>query len=250
MRTNIIAILAAATLVACGSPLKTEGPKKVDDLVGAIEQVYVESELCREKSAVAMDRLQVIAAAEFKEGDAALAYAEFVQALSESQNQAEVMKATIGPMKLAAEPIFATWEADMKQFSSESMRERSLERLEKTRARFDAIVQNAEATQEKYDVLNKGMQDHALFLHNDLNAGALSVIQEDVRDLVMLAAEIDEGYELTMQSARTYIDTTSLPLSASAQRYEERVEAARDRDTAGGVEKPKVRRVSARGSAR
>lgn len=249
MRKNIFAIMATAALIGCGSTLKTEGPKKVDDLVGSIEQVYVESELCREKATVAMDKLQVIAAAEFKEGDAAAAYAEFVQALDESMKQAEVMMATIDPMKAAADPIFDTWEADMKQYSSESMRERSTERLEKTRERFDSIVRNAEATQEKYEVLNKGMQDHALFLHNDLNADALTVIQEDVRDLVLLVAEIDEGYELTMKSARSYIDTTALPLSSAAQRYEDRVEASRERDEEDGKE-PKVRRVSARGSAR
>jgi hypothetical protein len=137
----------------------------------------------------------------------------------------------------------------MKQYSSESMRERSRERLEKTRANFDSIVRHAEATQEKYEVLNKGMQDHALFLANDLNADALSVIQEDVRDLVLLVAEIDEGYELTMKSARGYIDTNALPLSAAAQRYEERVEASRDRDTTESKE-PAVRRVSTRESAR
>ena len=60
MRTNMIALLATLAVVGCGTTLKTEGPKKVDNLVGTIEQVYVESELCREKSAVAMDRLQVI----------------------------------------------------------------------------------------------------------------------------------------------------------------------------------------------
>jgi len=249
MRKNIIATLAALAAAACGTTLKTEGPKKVDNLVGTIEQVYVESELCREKSAIAMDKLQVIAAAEFKQGDAALAYAEFVQALDVSQKQAEAMRAAIEPMKAAAKPIFDNWEADMKQYSSESMRERSRERLEKTRASFDTIVQRAEATQEKFEVLNKGMQDHALFLANDLNADALAVIQEDVRDLVLLVAEIDEGYELTMKSARSYIDTNALPLSAAAQRYEERVEASRDRDTTETKE-PQVRRVSARGSAR
>ena len=55
MRKNIFAIMATAALIGCGSTLKTEGPKKVDDLVGSIEQVYVESELCREKATVAMD---------------------------------------------------------------------------------------------------------------------------------------------------------------------------------------------------
>ena len=133
MRKYLIAILATAALVGCGSPLKTEGPKKVDDLVGSIEQVYVEAELCRDKSSVAMDKLQRIAAAEFKEGDAALAYAEFVQALDESMKQAEVMKAAIEPMKNAADPIFSGWEADMKEYSSESMRERSRARMERTR---------------------------------------------------------------------------------------------------------------------
>lgn len=97
MQENVIATLAALAAVGFASTLKTKGPKKVDDLVGAIEQVYVESEICREDSTIAMDKLRVIAAAEIKQGDAALAYAEFVQALDASQKQAEVMRATTAP---------------------------------------------------------------------------------------------------------------------------------------------------------
>jgi hypothetical protein len=247
MKRHILVPLACAALVSCGAPLKTEGPQKVDNLVGALEQVYVEAELSREKLTAAMDRLQVIAAAEFDEGDAAAAYAEFVAALAESQQQAKLMKASIGPMKESAAPIFATWEGDVSDIENETLRERSEERLERTREKFEAIVSNVESTQEKFDALNEGMQDHALFLHNDLNGDSLALIQGEVKKLVELAAEVDEGYETAMTSSRAYIDTTALPLSSATARYEARVEAARERNEAS---KPRVRRVSARGSAR
>ncbi|MEM8882748.1 MAG: DUF2959 family protein [Planctomycetota bacterium] len=250
MRKIALFALSAAFLTGCGAVLKTEGPKKVDGLVANIEQVYVEAELCREKSAEAMDLLQVLAAQEFEDGDATKAYAEFVEALAASEKQAEMMRATIEPMKAAAKPVFKQWEDDLKAFSSENMREMSTERLSTTTERFDSIVQWAEKTQEKFDALNMGMKDHALFLHNDLNIAALDLIQDDVRDLVQLVSEIDEGYEETMTAARTYIDATALPLSAAAQRFEERVEASREAEEEKAEEKPEVRRVSARGRER
>ena len=188
------------------------GPASVDELVSWVERVYVDCELSQEKSRVAVERLQEIVSSEFA-GDAVSAYAAFVEAVERAEKQALKLRESVEPMKAAAGPVFEHWYADLQNFRNAEMRQRSRARFEATRARYEAIVSAVDPAQTEFDELNVGLRDHALFLGNDFNPASVSALTEDARGLAHLSADLDTKFESCLLAARTYIESTALPVS-------------------------------------
>ncbi|MDH3590657.1 MAG: DUF2959 domain-containing protein [Planctomycetota bacterium] len=189
-----------------------DGPAQVNSLVGSIERVYVDAELSRERVKIALQALQAIADADFNE-DAVTSYTLFVTAIEESEKQADRLRDAVEPMKKSAGPVFAQWEDDLGQFTSESMKQRSQARLDATRARYDAIVAAVDPAQEQYDAFNQALRDHALFLANDFNPSALKEIRAGVVELTDQATGMDAGFDTTMLASRSYVQSAALPMS-------------------------------------
>lgn len=192
----------------------TEGPGQVDDLVGWVERVYVESELARERAAAAVSRLESIVSSDFQ-GDPVTAYTEFVESLQRAEAQAKRLAEQVEPMRNSAAPVFEQWEAALAQFQNENMKSRSAARLDRTRQRYQRILAAIEPAQSEYAKLNAGLRDHALFLGNDFNPDAVADIRDDAMSLVALARELDAKFEECLTATQAYVETAALPALAA-----------------------------------
>lgn len=215
-----VAATGCSTIEGFFASSSNRGPAKVNDLVGAIEQVYVDSEVSKESVRGAVDRLQVLASADFK-GDAVGAFAEFVESIELSEAQAEKLRDSMDDMKAAAEPVFEKWQRDLKEIASVELRQRSRNRMLATRDRYDAVVAAVEPALEKYDSINVDLRDHEKFLSHDLNPAALSAIQADVAVLVESVTDLDARLDASLIAARAYVDAASLPVTAVSASEEE-----------------------------
>lgn len=211
-----IALLASplALLPSCASTNITKGPAQVDDLVGWIERVYVETELARERMRNAVNKLEALVGTSY-EGDAVTAYTDFVEALRQSETQAKRLAEQVAPMKEAAVPVFERWEASLEGFQSERMRARSTDRLTSTKERYDAILAAVDPAGAKLTQVNASLRDHALFLGNDFNQTALGDVREDAREVIVLAGKLDEDFETSLRTSRAYVEAAALPMSAA-----------------------------------
>lgn len=194
------------------------GPDQVNELVGAIEQVYVDSELGKEKVHAAVASLQAIVSADFQ-GDALTAYAQLEGVVEESEKQAETLRDSVENMKDTADPLFEQWAEDLKTIANVKMRQRSRNRMMATRERYDAIVAAVEPTLAAYDAVNLNLRDHLVFLGNDFNPASVAMIQEDVHALSMEVSDLDAAIDECLITARAYVDSAALP-GAAAQDVE------------------------------
>lgn len=219
-RTSAARCLAPAALAlslaftSCASTNIAKGPAQVDDLVGWIERVYVETELARERMRTAVTELESLVGTSYDE-DAVTAYTSFVEALRQSEAQAKRLGEQVDPMKKAAEPVFARWEESLDQFQSERMRARSEARLTSTKERYAAILAAVDPAQEKFETINAALRDHALFLGNDFNQAALGDVREDAREVIELAGKLDVDFETSLKTTRAYVEAASLPLTSA-----------------------------------
>ena len=241
LNAALIALILAPGCALFGT--KAKGPEEVHDLVGSIERVYVDAELARERCASAMTALETIASQDFGD-DSPAAYADFVARVEAAEEAAAQLQDSIDPMKDAAKPVFDKWEDEIKEFSSDSMRARSEDRLAATLKRYEQIVESADRAVETLEEVNEGLRDHALFLSHDFNAASLGAIQADVRTLASRARELDLGLETCMTAARSYVETSALPETAPLRAPESDTTVADDEKTTEG--KPRVEKVSAR----
>ena len=93
------------------------GPGQVNELVGKIERVYVESEVSKEKMQAAVDALRSVAEGNF-EGDPSTAYTALLEAVELSEEQATKLRDNYEPMGEAAMPFFASMGSKLSKTAS------------------------------------------------------------------------------------------------------------------------------------
>lgn len=206
-----VALLPCFLLPACGlfSSSRT-GPASVDDLVKRVENVYVEAELTNNRTQIAVQALRKLTSKDFA-GDPVAAFGELDRSVKESELQVEKLAAALEPMKDASGPVFEQWANDVSSITSAGLRARSQERLDRTRERYQAIVQNVDPALASCQELNQSLRDAVLFLGHDLNSTSLATIRDEVITMTSKASQLDRQFGDTLVAARAYIDATALP---------------------------------------
>jgi ElaB/YqjD/DUF883 family membrane-anchored ribosome-binding protein len=206
-----LALLAALTGGGCGLFSKPgDSVERVDDLLTRVERVHVDSRIAKEKALAALERLRTMVSPEFA-GDPVACYAQFVEAVEESNAQADRCRSNLGPLRDSADEVFAKWAADLETFGNLQMRQRSQARLEETRTRFQAVLAAAESAQLAYDAFNGDLRDHSLFLGHDFNAMAVAAIAPDVQALATRSEDLGKRLDACVDAAQTYVETAALP---------------------------------------
>lgn len=204
----VLGVLFAAS--AC-SGLSTLGIKQkgglgqVDELLSHVEHVQVESAVAKEKAQGALESLRTLIAPEFK-GDAPAAHKLFVTAVETSEDQAGSLQGRVKPLRKTGERVFAQWGEDLESFGNLSMRQRSQERLEETRRRFDVILAAAVSAQLAYDAFNGDLSDHALFLEHDFNATSVAMIAQEFDGLKSRAKELAKRLDACAAACQAYVE--------------------------------------------
>lgn len=207
-----IPVLFFVGLAACASSGGREDqPARVEAMNSWIERVHVESERARQSISDSFERLNVLAAGRFQKEPAAVVYAKFVQATDGAEQQAKRFREVVGPMLESAQPVFAQWQADVKSIANERLRQRAEMRYSVAKERYEAITKSAVPARDQFDKFVKALRDHAAFLANDLNAGSLDDIQDEVKSVARTARELDRAMESCQVAARAYVEESSLP---------------------------------------
>ncbi|MFK7739035.1 MAG: DUF2959 family protein [Planctomycetota bacterium] len=214
LRNLLRCSFVCALFAGCASDNGQGAPMQVDQMMTWIERVHIDAERSRESVADSFERLNLLAAGRFDKDPAAVVYARFVQSIDVAEQEAARFRESVGPMLSAAKPVFERWREDVQKITSERMRQRSELRFQVAKERYDAIEKVAIPAQDQLDKFVASLRDHALFLGNDLNAGALDEIQQEVRVVAKTALELDEKLESTMAAARAYVEQSSLPAAS------------------------------------
>lgn len=202
----------------CGCALfgsAEEGPARVQEFVGAVERVYVEAELARERSRDAVAALRTIAAGNFG-GDVVTAYAGLGQELGRSEDQTAALGHAVDDMKDRAAPMFESWSEDVERIANPQLKDRSQQRLAAARDRYESIVGAIEPALQTCQQLNQDLRDHALFLRHDLTPAALADVRAGVEQAALSFTRIERGVEVALGAARNYLEVWSPAVGAPA----------------------------------
>jgi hypothetical protein len=202
------------------------GLVEVDELLGHVERVQVESAVSKERGYAALEKLRVLLAPEFR-GDPAVAHVELVAAIEASEDQAESLQDAVKPLRKTGEKVFAQWTANLESFGNLAMRQRSQERLEETRRRHDAILAAAVSAQLAFDAYNGDLRDHALFLEHDFNATSVAMIAPELEGLRARGKELGRRLDACAAACDAYVE-----FSAPSGQLEPAADGAADAEQA------------------
>lgn len=214
MHTRVLRSLPFLVLLASGCSMKAlgirqrDGLVEVDQLLSHVERVQVESAVARERTHAAVESLRKMVAPEFK-GDPIVAHQEFEAAVEEVEDQARALLGSVRPLKSTGERVFASWAENLESFGNVSMRQRSQERLEETRRRYDAILAAAGMAQLALDAFHRDLADQALFLEHDFNASSVALVAQELEGLKSRGRELAKRLDATIAACRAYVEFTA-----------------------------------------
>jgi hypothetical protein len=194
---------ACASFSAMGMSQK-DGLGQVDELLTHVERLHVESAVAKDRALGALESLQRFVAPEFK-GDPASAHTELVAAIEQSDEQADELRNRVKPLRRTAESVFERWTADLESFGNLAVRQKSQERLEETRRRYDAVLSAAIAAQLAYDAFNGDLSDHALFLEHDFNSASVAVVAQELDGLRTRGKELARRLDACAAACQAYV---------------------------------------------
>ena len=113
-------------------------------------------------------------------------------------------------MRSSAVSVFERWEESLEAFSSDSMRQRSADRLEATRDRFAEVQESCVRAQSEFDALNNQLRDTVLFLGHDFNAASVAEIERDAFAIRDDARLLGKTLDACMDAAAEYVEKSAL----------------------------------------
>jgi len=211
LNRSIASVLVLAPLFSGCAGLKSLGIKQsdgleaVDELLGHVEGVQVDAAVSKERAQGALEALRTLIGPEFK-GDAVQGHAALVAAIEESETQAEALQDGVRPLRKTGEQVFARWTENLESFGNVAMRQRSQERLEESRRRYDVVLAAVVSAQLAFDAYNGDLGDHALFLENDFNTSAVQAVASEFDGLKSRGKELGKRLDAVVAACQAYVE--------------------------------------------
>ena len=123
----------------------------------------------------------------------------------DSSAKADAVRKRVRDMEVVATDLFNEWEAEIKQYSSESMRSTSREQLRQTRARYEEMHTAVKRAEKSMDPVLTKFRDHVLFLKHNLNAQAIASLKGEAVSIEGDIARLIEDMNRSIQTADNFI---------------------------------------------
>lgn len=188
-----VVALTSACASATYSVLEQFGVEKRDLLIDRVDDARDAQE---EASVEFKDALEAFRAmVEVDGGDLEKLYDQLDREYTSSENAAKEVRSRIRDVNRVANDLFKEWRAELDQYSDESLRQISAERLAETEDRYEVLIQRMRAASDSMDPVLAVFRDRVLFLKHNLNASAIaSLDREKARiegDVSLLIAEME-----------------------------------------------------------
>ncbi len=188
-----------ALLVGCSSAyystMETFGVHKRDMLKKRVIAARDEQKEAGQQFKDALTRMKELYG--FQGGELEKVYDGLKRDFDRSSNKAEAVRKRVKDVESVANDLFDEWEKELKQLSSESLRNRDREQLRATRRRYEALHEALKRAESSMEPVITQFRDQVLFLKHNLNAQALSSLQKEALniqdDISKLLAEMDQS---------------------------------------------------------
>ncbi len=196
---SILIVTCLTFLLGCQSTyyaaMETVGVYKRDILVDRVEDARKTQQETKEQFQSA---LEVFASfTSFDGGELEDKYTELNKVLKRSEEKATELHDRIEAIEDVSVALFREWEAELKQYSSASLRRSSAEQLEATKIRYTQLIDAMRRAESKIEPVLQPLRDQVLYLKHNLNARAVAALRhelDDIRaDVSILIKELEEA---------------------------------------------------------
>jgi len=124
-----------------------------------------------------------------------------------SVEKANAVHKRISEVESVAHDLFAEWEKEIKEISSEKLQQSSREKLRETRAKYDDLHAALKKAEKSMDPVLVRFHDQVLYLKHNLNAEAIASLKGESTDIQAEIARLIEEMNASIAQADHFINT-------------------------------------------
>ena len=133
-------------------------------------------------------------------------YKKLKSAYDRSETKAAAVSSRITDVERVADALFAEWNTELKQYSSESLRRASQQQLTDTKSRYQQLLGAMKQAESKMQPVLAAFKDQTLFLKHNLNARAIAALQGTVNQIQSDVTSLIREMESSIAEANSFID--------------------------------------------
>jgi hypothetical protein len=200
-------ILVSLTAPGCQSvyydAMEKIGYHKRDLMVSNVEKARDAQQEAKEQFTSALDRFTTVL--NVKGGELQDKYDTLNAEYEKSEAKAKAVRDRIASVEDVSTALFKEWEAELKEYSSASLRQNSQKKLTHTRTQYAQLIKVMKRAETKMDPVLAKFKDQVLFLKHNLNAQAIASLKSELVSVEGNISSLIKEMETSIKEADSFI---------------------------------------------
>jgi predicted nuclease with TOPRIM domain len=179
------------------------GYHKRDLLVRDVEKARDAQQDAKEQFKSALDRFTKTL--EIQGGELQEKYEALNSEYERSEAKANDVRKRIASVEDVSEALFREWNAELKEYSSPALRNKSQEQLTKTRTHYAQLIKAMKRAEVKMEPVLAKFKDQVLFLKHNLNAQAIVSLKNELVSVEGNINSLIKDLNTSIQEADSFI---------------------------------------------
>ena len=185
--------------------METMGYHKRDIMVDRVSEARDAQEEAKEQFESALEKFNSVLG--LKGGNLQEKYDQLKDEYEKSDAKAAAVRNRIAAVEDVAEDLFAEWQQELSQYTSNSLRQSSARKLRETQKKYAQLISAMKRAERKIDPVLSAFKDQVLYLKHNLNAQAIASLQSELTSIETNVAELINEMEASINEANAFISS-------------------------------------------
>jgi len=200
-------LVTALSFLGCQSAyyagMEKMGYHKRDLMVSDVEKARDAQQEAKEQFKSALDHFTT--ALNIQGGELQEKYDTLNAEYERSEAKAKAVRDRIASVEDVSEALFEEWEAELKEYSSASLRKSSQGKLTQTRTQYGQLIKAMKRAESKMPPVLAKFKDQVLFLKHNLNAQAIASLKSELGSVESNINILIKEMETSIKQADAFI---------------------------------------------
>lgn len=209
MNTKLLLALSAVVLGLSGcstiyyDAMERVGVHKRDIMVDRVKAARDTQNETKQQFLTAMEQFKSVV--KFQGGDLEQKYNQLKAALDKSEADAAAVRKHISAVEDVSNALFKEWRAEIKQFSSDTLRNASQKKYDATLKKYKELIGAMKKAETKLEPALAPLRDQVLFMKHNLNARAIAGLSDEVISVQTNVDQLVREMESAIAQADSFI---------------------------------------------
>ncbi|MDW7773362.1 MAG: DUF2959 domain-containing protein [Desulfobulbaceae bacterium] len=183
--------------------LEKAGIHKRDLMVNRVEDARDAQEEVKEQFQSALEQFTSVVTV--KGGDLQQKYEQLDRVYVKSKEKADLVHKRIADVEKVSGALFDEWEDELREYSNTRLREDSRAKMNATRRDYERLIKAMKSAEKKIHPVLTAFHDQVLYLKHNLNAQAISSLQNELVAIEDNVAGLVKEMEASIREAEQFI---------------------------------------------